>query len=66
MDKANYHSTTKDKVPNTGPRKDIQEWLRKNCNEYDPTETIPELLPRVAMLTLSHYTPRTLLEGEDV
>jgi hypothetical protein len=27
---------------------DIQEGLRKNCGEYDPKETIPELLLCVA------------------
>jgi hypothetical protein len=36
MDNSSYHSTIVDKVPNTGSRKkDIQEWLRKNCIDYD-------------------------------
>jgi hypothetical protein len=49
MDNASYHSTIADKVSNTGScKKDIQEWLWKNCIDYDPTETIPELLLRVA------------------
>jgi hypothetical protein len=49
MDNARYHSTITDKVPNTGScKKYIQEWLQKNCAEYDPTETIPELLLCVA------------------
>jgi hypothetical protein len=48
MDNAIYHFAIIDKFPNTGPRKkDIQEWLRKKYIEYDPTDTIPELL-RVA------------------
>lgn len=48
MDNAIYHFAIIDKFPNTGPRKkDIQEWLRKMYIEYDPTDTIPELL-RVA------------------
>lgn len=50
VDNASYHCTTINKVPNTGPsKKDIQECLQKNCNAYDPTETIHELLLRVAL-----------------
>jgi hypothetical protein len=49
MENASYHCTIEDKISNTGSRKkDFPEWLRKNCIEYDPTETIPELLLRVA------------------
>jgi hypothetical protein len=49
MDNARYHSTIADKFPNSGSRKkDIQECLRKNCINYEPTETIPEILLRVA------------------
>jgi hypothetical protein len=49
MDNASYHSTIVDKFLNTGSRKkDIQECLRKNCIDYDPRETIPNLLLRVA------------------
>jgi transposase len=49
MDNASYHSTIIDKVPNTRSRKKIySRWLRKNRIDYDHTETIPELLLRVA------------------
>jgi hypothetical protein len=35
MGNASYHSTVKHKVPNTGSlKKDTEEWLRNNCNEY--------------------------------
>jgi hypothetical protein len=49
MNNASYHSTIVDKVSYTGScKKGIQDWLWENCIDYDPTETIPELLLREA------------------
>jgi hypothetical protein len=49
MENVSYHCNIVGKVRNIGSRKvDIKEWFRKNCNECVPTETMPELLLRIA------------------
>jgi hypothetical protein len=48
MGSLSYRSIIVDKVIKTGFRKKcIEEWLRKNRMEYDPTKIISELLLRV-------------------
>ena len=50
MDNASYHSRVLNKLPTTNSRKkEIQEWLQNHEIAYDPTETTPELLARVAL-----------------
>jgi hypothetical protein len=48
MDNASYCSVVMDVLPNRSTLGNkIKGWLLKRVVEYDPLETIPELLPQV-------------------